>query len=79
MASPGYEISALSIGTMRFKSWENAVEIIKRELKLGLNYFDIAPGYCRESDEEKCPQSLPIIERMQKMADLAEEIAPKEE
>ena len=41
----GIEVSALGIGTMRFKSRENAVEIIERELELGLTYFDIGSAY----------------------------------
>ncbi len=48
----GVEVSALGIGTMRFKSRENAAEMIERELKLGLTYFDIGSGYSFKSFDE---------------------------
>ncbi|MGQ9729656.1 MAG: aldo/keto reductase [Candidatus Zipacnadales bacterium] len=41
----GIQVSALGIGTMRFKSRDNAVEIIDRALSLGLTYFDIGSAY----------------------------------
>jgi len=41
----GVMVSALGIGTMRFKSRENAAEIIERELELGLTYCDIGSAY----------------------------------
>ncbi len=48
----GVTVSALGIGTMRFKSRENAVEIINRELELGLTYFDIGSAYSFKSFDE---------------------------
>jgi len=41
----GVQVSALGIGTMRFKGQENAAEMIERELELGLTYFDIGSAY----------------------------------
>ena len=38
-------VSALGIGTMRFKGRENAAEMIERELELGLTYCDIGSAY----------------------------------
>jgi len=48
----GIEVSALGIGTMRFKSKENAAEMIERELELGLTYFDIGSAYSFKSFDE---------------------------
>jgi predicted aldo/keto reductase-like oxidoreductase len=48
----GVEVSALGIGTMRFKGRENAAEMIERELELGLTYFDIGAAYSFQSFEE---------------------------
>lgn len=41
----GVSVSALGFGTMRFKSRENAAQIIRHGLKLGLTYFDIGSAY----------------------------------
>ncbi len=48
----GIRVSALGFGTMRFKSRENAAEIIDRGLALGLTYFDIGAAYSFKSAEE---------------------------
>jgi len=48
----GVMVSALGIGTMRFKGRENAAEMIDRELALGLTYFDIGSAYSYQSFEE---------------------------
>lgn len=48
----GVEVSALGIGTMRFKSRENAAEMIERELELGLTYFDIGSAYSFRSFDD---------------------------
>lgn len=48
----GVQVSALGIGTMRFKGRDNAAEMIERELELGLTYFDIGSAYSFESFEE---------------------------
>ncbi len=41
----GITVSTLGFGTMRFKSKENAAEIIHHGLPLGLTYFDIGSAY----------------------------------
>ncbi len=48
----GHKVSALGLGTMRFKGRENAVETIRRCLKLGVNFIESAAGYGYESPEE---------------------------
>ncbi|MBS3762864.1 MAG: aldo/keto reductase [Planctomycetes bacterium] len=48
----GIEVSVLGFGTMRYKSGENAAEIIHRGLELGMNYFDIGSAYSWDSYEE---------------------------
>jgi len=48
----GLEASALAFGTMRFKSAENAAEIIRRGLELGMTYFDIGGAYSWKSPDE---------------------------
>jgi predicted aldo/keto reductase-like oxidoreductase len=48
----GIQVSALGIGTMRFKSKENAAEIIARELELGLTYLDIGSAYSFKSFDD---------------------------
>ena len=52
VGNTGIKVSALGIGTMRFKSRENAAEIIRHALPLGLTYFDIGPAYHWKSFEE---------------------------
>ncbi len=48
----GVDVSALGIGTMRFKGRENAAEMIERELELGLTYFDIGAAYSFKDFDE---------------------------
>jgi len=45
-------VSALGIGTMRFKGRENAAEMIERELELGLTYCDIGSAYSYKAFDE---------------------------
>lgn len=52
VGNTGARVSVLGIGTMRFKSRENAVEIIHRAAKLGLNYIDIGAGYSYKGPQE---------------------------
>lgn len=52
VGTTGIMVSALGIGTMRFKSRENAVQIIERELELGLTYIDIGSAYSYQSFDE---------------------------
>jgi predicted aldo/keto reductase-like oxidoreductase len=48
----GVKVSVLGIGTMRFKSRENAVAVVRRAIKLGLNYIDCGAAYSWQSPEE---------------------------
>lgn len=41
----GLKVSALSMGCMRFADDESANKAVKRAVELGINYFDVAPGY----------------------------------
>ena len=50
LGDTGLEVSALGIGTMRFKGEENAVEMIQRALRLGLTYIDCGAAYSFKDD-----------------------------
>jgi len=52
VGNTGVEVSVLGIGTMRFKSRENAVAIIQRALKLGLTYIDCGAAYSFKSFDD---------------------------
>lgn len=41
----GWDISTLSFGCMRFADPDSAAAAVKQAIKLGVNYFDVAPGY----------------------------------
>ena len=48
----GVNVSLLGIGTMRFKGPENAEEIIRRAVELGLTYIDCGAAYSFKSYDE---------------------------
>lgn len=51
----GKKVSAIGFGGMRFRddcSIEEGAEIVRYASKLGINYFDTAPGYCNDRSEE---------------------------
>ena len=48
----GVEVSALGIGTMRFKGRENAVEIIRHAIKRRLTYIDCGAAYAFTSQDD---------------------------
>jgi len=52
----GIKVSILGHGTMRYKSRENAYEIIRLGLKLGVNYFDCGTAYSFRSSDD-CAES----------------------
>jgi len=52
VGNTGVMVSALGIGTMRFKGRENAAEMIERELELGLTYCDIGSAYSYKAFDE---------------------------
>ncbi len=45
-------VSALGIGTMRFRGRDNAAEMVRRELELGLTYIDIGSAYSYKAFDE---------------------------
>lgn len=50
----GKKVSAVGFGGMRFdekKSLEENAEIVRYASKMGINYFDTAPGYCSDTSE----------------------------
>jgi hypothetical protein len=52
VGNTGLKVSALGIGTMRFNGRENAVEIVRRAIKLGLTYIDIGAAYSFKSFDD---------------------------
>jgi len=51
----GKKVSAVGFGGMRFKedcSIEEGAEIVRHASKMGINYFDTAPGYCDDRSED---------------------------
>jgi predicted aldo/keto reductase-like oxidoreductase len=52
MGDTGIDVSAIGIGTMRFKDRDNAVDIINRSLDSGLTYIDIGPAYSFKSFDD---------------------------
>ncbi|MBM4035108.1 MAG: 4Fe-4S dicluster domain-containing protein [Planctomycetes bacterium] len=52
VGNTGARVSILGIGTMRFKDRGNAVAVIRRAVKMGLNYIDIGAGYSYRNAEE---------------------------
>ena len=51
LGDTGLEVSALGIGTMRFKGEENACEIIQAALRRGLSYIDCGAAYSFKDDD----------------------------
>jgi hypothetical protein len=41
----GWNVSSLSFGCMRFADDETAAAAVRKAIELGVNYFDVAPGY----------------------------------
>ncbi|MFW6164183.1 MAG: aldo/keto reductase [Planctomycetota bacterium] len=52
VGNTGVEVSALGIGTMRFKGRENAVEMVHKAVGLGLTYLDCGAAYSFKSYED---------------------------
>ncbi|MFP4058030.1 MAG: aldo/keto reductase [Candidatus Brocadiia bacterium] len=48
----GVKVSLLGVGTMRFRGRENAVDMIRRAVRRGLNYIDCGSAYSWKSYEE---------------------------
>ncbi len=52
VGNTGVEVSALGIGTMRFKGRENAVAIVRRAVELGLTYIDCGAAYSFKAPDD---------------------------
>jgi predicted aldo/keto reductase-like oxidoreductase len=52
IGNTGVQVSALGIGTMRFKGRENAVAVVRRAVKAGLTYIDCGAAYSWKGPEE---------------------------
>ncbi|MHB8997738.1 MAG: aldo/keto reductase [Armatimonadota bacterium] len=48
----GVKVSTLGHGTMRYKDNDNAIEMIRHGLSLGINYFDIGGAYGYRGDDD---------------------------
>ncbi len=47
----GYKLSSLSYGCMRLTDADSASAAIRKAIELGVNYFDVAPAYCKTNSE----------------------------
>ncbi|MBN1868809.1 aldo/keto reductase [Candidatus Sumerlaeota bacterium] len=61
----GWNVSALAFGCMRFKDEDSAVEAVHKAVELGVNYFDVAPAYCKERSESWLGAALEGLDRSQ--------------
>ena len=52
VGNTGVEVSALGIGTMRFKGRENAVRTIRRAIEVGCTYIDCGAAYSFKSHDD---------------------------
>jgi len=52
LGSTGRDVSALSLGCMRFPDKDTAAAIVRKSVELGINYYETSNRYCRASSEE---------------------------
>ena len=52
LGNSGVKVSAVSFGSMRYSSEQNAHEVINRGLDLGMNYIDTSSGYVGGNSEK---------------------------
>ena len=57
------KLSALSFGCMRFADDDSAAEAVRKAIELGVNYFDVAPGYCGCTSERRLAFGLKGADR----------------
>ncbi|MHC4660052.1 MAG: aldo/keto reductase [Planctomycetota bacterium] len=60
----GKLVSNLGFGAMRFDppdDEENAIKTVHKAVELGINYFDTAPGYCRDNSETFLGKALSML------------------
>ena len=58
--STGEQVSAIGFGGMRFKNVEDedaSIELLLAAFDAGVNYFDTAPGYCKDLSEVRVGQA----------------------
>ena len=63
----GKKVSLVGFGAMRFKEPNNrdrCVEMVVEAAKLGINYFDTAPGYFGTKSEEILGQGFKELKRL---------------
>ncbi len=64
--STGEQVSAIGFGGMRFKDVEDedaSIELILAAFDAGVNYFDTAPGYCKDLSEVRVGQAVEEMKR----------------
>ncbi|MFC2170224.1 aldo/keto reductase [Acidobacteriota bacterium] len=59
----GKRVSVLGFGGMRFDPSDEklAIQTVHRAAKLGINYFDTAPGYCEDRSEAFIGKALSLL------------------
>ncbi|TET35091.1 MAG: aldo/keto reductase [Planctomycetota bacterium] len=60
----GKQVSVLGFGAMRFDppdDEENAIKTVHKAVELGINYFDSAPGYCKDNSETFLGKALSLL------------------
>jgi len=51
LGKTGKKVSIISLGCMRFSDEDNALQVVKRPMGLGMNYLETAPDYCWNNSE----------------------------
>jgi predicted aldo/keto reductase-like oxidoreductase len=51
LGKTGKKVSVISLGCMRFSDEDNALQVVKRAVELGMNYLETAPDYCWSNSE----------------------------
>ena len=66
----GEKVSVLGFWGMRFdpEDEEGAIRTIHRAVELGINYFDIAPGYCEDKSETFIGKALDLLPEEKKQS-----------
>lgn len=65
----GKQISVISAGGMRYKNPDDvdgSAAVVVEAAKLGINYFDTAPGYCKNMSEKILGAGLKEVKKMGK-------------
>ena len=54
----GWDVSILSFGCMQFVDAEHSAAAVQQAIKIGINYFDVAPLYCGQNSETWLGQAI---------------------